>query len=553
MLFNSLTFFVFLAIVYGAYLVLPFRGQNWLLLIAGYVFYGWWDVRFLFLIACSTAVDFSIGVLLSQRDLDARTRRTVALYLLGSAILFLVPDWSGEHSASPWQATQLGIATTAGVAVFLILGRLGISRLGKLAEDQRRRILIYCSVGLNLVFLGTFKYFNFFIGSAEEILRSAGLDPHLFHLNIILPVGISFYTFQSLSYTIDVYRRVIKPTTHFWDFALFVAYFPPMVAGPIERGRHLLPQLVKRRRVRLVQVGQGVALIIVGLMKKVAVADGLAPAVNSVYNSTGAVSQADVALATVLFAFQIFCDFSGYSDIARGVSKLFGIELTLNFNAPYLSRNPSEFWRRWHISLSSWLRDYLYISLGGNRRGEMRTHVNLFATMLLGGLWHGAAWNFVLWGAYQGALLSIHRAWADVTGRRRAASVAQDAASTPAVDGSNAIRIAVTVLQISVFFLFVCYGWMLFRASSFEQIVTFTAALFGAGGGSELVMSKPTSAALAGLAVIAIIEINDYRVGMANSYLKWPAVLQGMLYAAMIYIMAMGLSNEPAQFIYFQF
>jgi alginate O-acetyltransferase complex protein AlgI len=250
--------------------------------------------------------------------------------------------------------------------------------------------------------LGFFKYFNFFIDSGENAFRLIGIDPTNLRLAVLLPVGISFYTFQSLSYTIDVYRKRIVPTSRFWDFALFVAYFPPLVAGPIERAWHLLPQLSKPRRIRLAQSMDGIVLILLGLFKKVAIADGVAPAVDSVFNSSGAVSQSDVMLATLLFAVQIFCDFSGYSDIARGVSKLFGIELIVNFHLPYFSKNPSEFWRCWHISLSSWLRDYLYIPLGGNRPGGTRTYFNLFLTLLLGGLWHGAAWNYVLWGSVSG-------------------------------------------------------------------------------------------------------------------------------------------------------
>jgi D-alanyl-lipoteichoic acid acyltransferase DltB (MBOAT superfamily) len=370
-------------------------------------------------------------------------------------------------------------------------------------------------------------------------------------------VGISFYTFQSLSYTIEVYRRRVVPTSRFWDFALFVAYFPPMVAGPIERAQHLLPQLTNPRRIRLTQSMDGIVLILLGLFKKVAIADGVAPAVNAVFSSSGAVSQSDVALATLLFAIQILCDFSGYSDIARGVSKLFGIDLILNFNLPYFSKNPSEFWRRWHISLSSWLRDYLYIPLGGSRRGTVRTYINLFLTMLLGGLWHGAAWNYVLWGAYQGALLCGHRL---LTGGHETLPTSQEAVGgTTDIHGGavSAPRLLPswisTPLRMGLFFLFCCYGWMLFRAHSFDQIRTFTELLFGFGANAPSVITKPTTSALLGIVVLIALQVCDYRAGVLESFTRWRPALQGLLYAILFFILIMGTSNAPVQFIYFQF
>src|ERR1022692_1664999 len=413
MLFNSLEFFVFLACVYVLYRALPFRWQNWMLLVAGYVFYGFWDVRFLFLIAFSTTVDFSIGMLMSDRAMSARQRWTASSFIVGAACFALCPNWSalkavGAGTSGGFFTLQtLGIEVLAGTLIFVLVANLAIGAVPQPATERTPKVLIVCSVFVNLAFLGFFKYFNFFVDTAEHSLRAMGIDPANFRLSVVLPVGISFYTFQSLNYTIDVYRRRIAPTPRFWDFALFVAYFPPMVAGPIERARHLLPQITRPRRLRLSQSMDGIVLILLGLFKKVAIADGIAPAVASVYASTGNVSQSDVALATLLFAIQIFCDFSGYSDIARGVSKLLGIELILNFNLPYFSKNPSEFWRRWHISLSSWLRDYLYIPLGGNRFGPVRTYFNLFLTMLLGGLWHGAAWNYVLWGDIKGRCCAV--------------------------------------------------------------------------------------------------------------------------------------------------
>jgi D-alanyl-lipoteichoic acid acyltransferase DltB (MBOAT superfamily) len=554
LLFNSVEFFVFLAIVYSLYRLLPFRGQNWLLLIAGYVFYGWWDTRFLFLIAFSTTVDFWIGSMLGRGRVPQRQRMIASAFILSAALLFLNLDWPalgrGVWQAA-WAPTQLGLSTVAGTAVVVILANFTHARIAAMNAEARRRLLLFVTVGVNLGFLGIFKYCNFFIATARPALVSLGLDPDRFHLDVVLPVGISFYTFQSLSYTLDAARGRVKPVRRFWDFALFVAFFPPMVAGPIERARHLLPQLLRPRRIRLAQSMHGVVLILLGLFKKVAIADGLAPAVNTVYNSSGVVSGSDVALATLLFAFQILCDFSGYSDIARGVAKLLGIELMVNFDLPYISRNPSEFWRRWHISLSSWLRDYLYISLGGNRKGEFRTYVNLMVTMLLGGLWHGAAPNYVLWGGYQGVLLCTHRA---LTGKRQTLPTGAAAVTNHAPGRYAYLRAgAGTFVSIAVFFLFMCYGWLLFRAHSWDQITTFSAALAGYAPSVPSVIPKPPLAALAGLALFIPLQLIEWHDGRRECFRFWPRPLQGALYAAFLFILAMGTSNAPAQFIYFQF
>ncbi len=563
MLFNSLEFLVFFPVVYLLYRLLPFHWQNRMLLVAGYVFYGWWDVRFLFLIAFSTTVDFTIGLLLSEKTMPARQRWTASLFLIGAALLFLCPNWqalmhagnldgsivvAGLHLVQP-----LGVQVLVATMVFILVANIAIDRVMRLPSERRSRLLVFCSVFVNLAFLGVFKYFNFFVDSASEALRAVGVDPTQLQLHIVLPVGISFYTFQSLSYTIDVYRRRVEATGSFWDFALFVAYFPPMVAGPIERARHLLPQLLRPRRIRLTQSSHGLVLILLGLFKKVAIADGIGPLVDTIYTSSGAVSQFDVAAATFLFAIQIFCDFSGYSDIARGVSKLLGIDLILNFNLPYFSLNPSEFWRRWHISLSSWLRDYLYIPLGGNRRGRVRTYINLFLTMLLGGLWHGAAWNYVLWGAYQGTLLSVHRLF---TGEHETLPSVR---AVPSAGGEPGKRVGLVPSYVSVplrivfFFLLTCYGWLLFRAHSFDRIAAFTAALAGFGGTQASIITKPTTSAILGMVVLAGLQFADYRAGRLESFLRWRPALQGLLYAILLFILVMGTSNAPAQFIYFQF
>ena len=276
-------------------------------------------------------------------------------------------------------------------------------------ETRRRKLLLLTSLSINLGILGFFKYFNFFIDSFETAFSIFGANFDFLHLNIILPVGISFCSFQTLSYTLDIYRLKLKPSSNFIDFALFVAFFPQLVAGPIERARHLLPQLSVRLHPTREQVSEGVVLIITGLFMKVMIGDAGGRIADHIFTNPEYYSSLEFLCALLIFSVQIYADFSGYSNIARGTAKLLGVDLMRNFAQPYLSANISEFWRRWHISLSSWLRDYLYISLGGNRKGRGRTFINLMLTMLLGGLWHGANWTFVIWGALHGTYLVIHK------------------------------------------------------------------------------------------------------------------------------------------------
>ncbi len=411
-------------------------------------------------------------------------------------------------------------------------------RLERTDDPAKRRALLLTSMVANLGVLGFFKYFNFFASSLQAALGAFGLHAGWTTLHIILPVGISFYTFQSMSYSIDVYRRHMS-TCHSWpDYVTFVAFFPQLVAGPIERAVDLLPRVQAPRRITRDAFTRGLFLVLLGLFKKIAVSDGLAGPVDAIYNATHAVSGADVRLATWLFAAQIYCDFSGYSDIARGVAKMLGFDLMTNFDQPYVAVNPSEFWRRWHISLSSWLRDYLYIPLGGNRGGERKTYRNLMTTMVLGGLWHGAAWNFVLWGTYQGAILCVHRLWA---GARRKA-------------GGAVATGFVRLLKIAFFFQVVCYGWLLFRARSWPQIVSFTRQAFLEWRLPSHVPT-PSVPALAGLALVVALEIWQAGPagGRARFYRAWPAPVRGFVYAALAVILFMGLSNAPSQFIYFQF
>ena len=285
-----------------------------------------------------------------------------------------------------WDWRFLGLIVLSTVVDYVV----GMS-LAATGDPRRRQFLVTASIVANLGILGLFKYAGFFAKSLVGLGASLGVEIPAFALDVVLPVGISFYTFQTLSYTIDIYRGTLKPTRRFLDFALFVAFFPQLVAGPIERASRLLPQVLQPRHVTWEKFGSGSWLILWGLFKKVVIADNLAFLVNAVYATDASPTGWQVVAGTVAFAWQIYCDFSGYSDIARGLARLMGFELMVNFNLPYAARSPADFWRRWHISLSTWLRDYLYIPLGGNQGGALRTYRNLGLTMLLGGLWHGAA------------------------------------------------------------------------------------------------------------------------------------------------------------------
>ena len=402
------------------------------------------------------------------------------------------------------------------------------------AVIRKRLLIIYATISLSV--LGIFKYFNFFVASAQTLLTSAGINVDPFFLSIILPVGISFFTFESLSYVIEIYQGRLPSTTPLRQYALFIAYFPKLVAGPIERPAVLIPQIQRERRLGYDDFTRGLFLILLGLFKKIAIADGLAPSVDAIFASPRPPSGTDVVLATLAFAFQIYCDFSGYTDIARGVSKLLGIELSQNFRFPYFSSNPSEFWRRWHISLSSWLRDYLYIPLGGNRGRQGRTRFNLMVTMLLGGLWHGAAWNFVLWGFYQGLLLLVYQAFGN------GSSLVSDAR-----------RRTAKVLGFMMFSGLMCYGWLLFRAASFAQIVTFTKTIFVGPYRIATSMPTPPIAATIGVLLLMSYDLAAYRSGRATFYRALPPWSRGGLYSCLIVVTLMGLANARSAFIYFQF
>ncbi len=468
MIFNSLTYAVFLPVVLIAYWGLGKARQNLVLLVASYVFYGWWDWRFLSLLMISTVVDFTIGRLM--------------------------------HASS---------------------------------DPTRRKRLLQMSLAVNLGLLGVFKYFNFFIESATNALDGIGVSANPSTLNIILPVGISFYTFQTLSYTFDIYRERLEPTTNIVNFATYVAFFPQLVAGPIERAHQLLPQIVApRNRPGFEQIQSGLTLIAFGLVKKVAIADMVAPIANRNFNNAETAGGSAMVIGIIAFSLQIYGDFSGYTDIARGTSRLLNIELMRNFEQPYLSRNITEFWRRWHISLSSWLRDYLYIPLGGNRNGTFNTYRNLMITMLLGGLWHGAGWNFLVWGALHGGALAFHRALGGTSSDQQVRL--RDIPSIVATLG------------------FVAVGWVFFRAESFSQALTVLEhASWFIHSGPEFSFDFLTVVG-AGMVVLVTDLWQRFELDRSIAAGRVP-VLSGALVGVAVLAITIFSGGDSAPFIYFQF
>lgn len=406
--------------------------------------------------------------------------------------------------------------------------------LGMAIEDRpsRAKLLITISAVVSLGILAVFKYFNFMAESTVALLGIAGFEANWSLVNIILPVGISFYTFQTMSYTIDVYRGEVKATRSLRDFALYVAYFPQLVAGPIERSSSLLPQIIGKRKIGRGNFAEGLYLVMIGLFLKVVVGDNLAYVANGVFGAeAGEISGTDALVGVYAFAFQIYGDFAGYSAIARGVSKWLGIDLMTNFRMPYLARDPSDFWRRWHISLSSWLRDYLYIPLGGNRGGKWMIYRNLMLTMLLGGLWHGAGWTFLVWGGLHGAILCLYR----LAGKRFRLP-------------GNVGRVVATVL----FFHLVCLTWLFFRADTFGQAWGMLGAIFTDQG--------PTPFSTYGLGMIAFFcaPLMAYEIWLERGHAqrRLEEVPWGWRAAAYCYMIFMLIEFPPpshGQFIYFQF
>jgi D-alanyl-lipoteichoic acid acyltransferase DltB (MBOAT superfamily) len=479
MLFNSFEFAIFLPLVFVLYWFVfnkKLTLQNSFLLLSSYIFYGWWDWRFLFLLMFSTFLDYFTGL----KIYDAGSKRKKKMWLL-------------------------------------------------------------ISIVINLGFLALFKYYNFFIGSFSEALNSVGLHANVWTLSIILPVGISFYTFHGLSYVLDLYNDKIPPTRNFIDYSLFVSFFPLLVAGPIERAQHLLPQVQKTRTFNYSNAADGVRQMLWGFFKKVVIADNCAPLVNDIFSNYQSASGSELIFGAVLFAFQIYGDFSGYSDIALGTARLFGFELLTNFRVPYFSRDIAEFWRRWHISLSSWFRDYLYFPLGGSRQGLKKAILNTIIIFLVSGLWHGANWTFIAWGAlnalYFLPLLALQR------NRSNIDTVAQGR-SFPSIRELS---------QMGLTFGLVCLAWIFFRAETIHDAVSYIA---GIGTHRFLPASwnmfKPSLIVLIG--VLVLLEWVSREEGMYRMLgnIKSP-VFRHSMYVLLLSLMGLYGAFTESQFIYFQF
>lgn len=423
-----------------------------------------------------------------------------------------------------WDWRFLGLLTLTITVDFLVARAIDAEE-----NQQKRKRLLWISLGINLGVLGFFKYFNFFVDSASDILAPFGIQIRT--LNVILPVGISFFTFQSLSYTIDVYRRQLKPTRHYLDYALFVSFFPQLVAGPIVRASEFLPQLQHPSSLSWTRAFEGFRQFVFGFFKKVFIADRMAPYIDYCFENAGLMSGTTMWLAVSAYAFQIYCDFSGYSDMAIGCARALGYDFSRNFNLPYLARNITDFWRRWHISLSSWLRDYLYIPLGGNRKGRRRTYINLMLTMLLGGLWHGASWSFVLWGALHGVALASHKFWMEYSRPQRSFSL------------------PMTVLNWAATMLVVWVAWVFFRANDFAKSVMILRKMFTMEAGVQ--WAHPFTLFALGLLVLqhgaACLGWNAEKTLRGDRWFT-PVILFLMLGFAIIFY-----PKEFTPFVYFQF
>jgi len=482
MLFNSIDFAIFLPITFILYWFVTnknLKSQNLLIVIASYIFYGWWDWRFLSLILFSTVIDYSIGISLSKQE-----------------------------------------------------------------NQNKRKMLLWTSILVNLGFLGYFKYYNFFLDNFITAFSFFGTDINANSLNIILPVGISFYTFQTLSYTIDVYKRNLEPTKDFISFSAFVSFFPQLVAGPIERASNLLPQFYTKRHFDYSKAVNGMRQILWGLFKKIVIADNCAQYANIIFNNSSEYSGSTLVLGAIFFTFQIYGDFSGYSDIAIGTSRLFGFNLKQNFAFPYFSRDIAEFWRRWHISLSTWFRDYLYIPLGGSRGGTWNKIRNVFIIFLVSGFWHGANWTFIVWGALNALyflpilLTNNNRNNLDV-----------------AAKGKFLPTIKEFLLMLFTFVLTV-FAWIFFRADNIAHAINYVSEIF-----SNTLFTYPKydqddskRSILILLFIFIIIEWygREQQFAIENLGLKWIWPIRIAMYFAILFAI-FWFGGQEQQFIYFQF
>ncbi len=478
MLFNSLEFLIFLPVVFILYWFVvhkKLRSQNFLILVASYVFYGWWDWRFLSLIIFSSTVDFLIGVSLSKTE-----------------------------------------------------------------KIRARKLLLTSSILVNIGFLGFFKYYNFFLESFTDAFTFFGHSISAERLHIILPVGISFYTFQTLSYTIDVYKKKLEPTKDVIAFFAFVSFFPQLVAGPIERATNLLPQFYVKRKFEYHKAVDGLRQILWGLFKKIVIADNAAKFANIIFDSSAEYSGSTLVLGAVFFAFQIYGDFSGYSDIAIGTSRLFGFNLMRNFAFPYFSRDIAEFWRRWHISLSTWFRDYLYIPLGGSRGGTWMKIRNTFIIFIVSGFWHGANWTFIVWGFLNALyflplmLLNKNRVNTDIVAQHRVFANAKE------------------ILQILVTFSLTTIAWVFFRAENITHALVYLSEIFSAS-----LFRKPEFFPVQVIFFIIVFVMiewlqRDKEHALEFEHTKMPRYVRFAFYYLLIAVIFL-FGGQQQEFIYFQF
>ncbi|WPU95594.1 MBOAT family O-acyltransferase [Mucilaginibacter sabulilitoris] len=478
MLFNSISFALFLPIVFVLYWFITNRNlkaQNILLLIASYFFYACWDYRFLFLLIFSTLLDYYTGL-----------------------------------------------------------------KIAAAQDDKHKKAWLWTSIGVNLGFLGFFKYYNFFSVSFAEAVAHLGFRVDPWTIKVILPIGISFYTFHGLSYVIDIYKGRIRPEKSFIEYSVFVSFFPLLVAGPIERATHLLPQIKKKRFFDYAKAIDGLRQILWGLFKKIVIADQCSYYVNVVFGHSAHFSGVEHIIAAILFAFQIYCDFSGYSDIALGVARLFGIELLRNFAFPYFSRDIAEFWRRWHISLSSWFKDYLYIPLGGSKGGMWMKIRNTFIIFLVSGFWHGANWTFIVWGALNAfyflplLIFNKNRTNLEIVAKGKLFPTGRECAGI-------VVTFALTVL-----------AWIFFRAASVGDAVTYITEIF----------LNPFLAYPTGLNMVLVLFLcffitiewlgREYQYALGYPNIVFPKFVRWSFYYALVFGIWYFAGPEQ-QFIYFQF
>lgn len=480
MLFNSLDFAIFLPIVFVLYWVLNknLMWQNLLVVVASYVFYGWWDWRFLGLIIFSTLINYSIGLAIHNSE-----------------------------------------------------------------QSHKRKRFLWVGVGINLLFLGYFKYFNFFLDNLADAFSFFGHDISTRSLDIVLPIGISFYTFQTLSYIIDIYRQRIEPTSNYVVFSGYVAFFPQLVAGPIERAKHLLPQFLNRRIFSALDVNDGLRQILWGVFKKMVIADNCAKYVDLTFSDPLSYAGSDLLFGAFLYSVQLYADFSGYCDIAIGSARLFGFRLSQNFAFPYFARDIAEFWRRWHICLSRWFKDYVYIPMGGSQVSKWKSVRNVFIIFLISGFWHGDNWTFIVWGGLNALfympllLLDKNRDHVDIVAKGRWFPSVRD------------------LINIFITFTFTVLVRIFFRANDIQQAWDYFRALFTKSLFTEPIFSINEGIVLAFFFLMLAIEWKgrQHLYGLEKLGFNWPRWMRWSMYSVFIFIVGIYFNSEESPFIYFQF